>query len=435
MREFIEELIENKKWLYRKTYREMVAEYNREQDTIKGYNGRQLLELLQNCDDEGSTEVLFKLDSAKNCISISNKGTPFSEAGYESLFTANLSGKRNKRQYIGNKGLGIQSIINWSDTIEIHSNDISLKYSEANRVSRFNELFTEEEQKQIRQKHNISKKAHPIPYLTMPEVAAVEQNGFVTTICIYYKDSAPDSILEQVKAITSETLLFLNYIEAVRFVGFDNKDQIVCKRQSLPMDGKQFIPVQRVEFGNTEWFIFEEEEELPEEHWDKEADETEYYQIKIAVEKNFSATSPFLYSFFPTNIQIEQPYILHATFDLDSTRNQIVKSEKNKYLLKKVVDFTVRVAKYYARDNVSYKPLEILNHKHIADTLGNLGYYEMVNHAITTEEVFPCIDNTYKKLKEVVYLTDSFGEMLQSIKAAEILGYHMLPLGDLILKV
>src|SRR4051812_40948891 len=130
MKSYIDHLIRNKRNLYKQDYGEMLGDFNREQETTKGYNGRQLFELLQNCDDEGSKEVLISLDQDSQIISISNNGTPFSEKGYRSLFIANLSSKRNKRLYIGNKGLGIRSIINWSNSIEIQSNNLSVKFSE-----------------------------------------------------------------------------------------------------------------------------------------------------------------------------------------------------------------------------------------------------------------------------------------------------------------
>jgi hypothetical protein len=62
MREFVGNLIEEKKKLYKDHYKEMISAYDRELKTISGYNGRQLLELLQNSDDEGATDVLIKLD-------------------------------------------------------------------------------------------------------------------------------------------------------------------------------------------------------------------------------------------------------------------------------------------------------------------------------------------------------------------------------------
>ena len=97
----------------------MIASYNGEKETYKGYNGRQLLELIQNCDDEGSDRILLELNQSSCEISISNTGKPFSEEGYRSLTISNLSAKTSKRKFIGNKGLGFRSVVNWSKEISI----------------------------------------------------------------------------------------------------------------------------------------------------------------------------------------------------------------------------------------------------------------------------------------------------------------------------
>jgi len=55
--------IETRKEIYQISPYDMVAAYNREIETKKEYNGRQLLELLQNADDEKSDEVLIKLNT------------------------------------------------------------------------------------------------------------------------------------------------------------------------------------------------------------------------------------------------------------------------------------------------------------------------------------------------------------------------------------
>lgn len=122
----IKQLKENKIKKYIGDYPEMVAEYQRELETIKGYNGRQILELLQNCDDQSATDVKIVLDTNNNIFSIENDGISFSLEGYRSLFIANLSSKVDKQKYIGNKGLGFRSIINWSNELKIISNQISL---------------------------------------------------------------------------------------------------------------------------------------------------------------------------------------------------------------------------------------------------------------------------------------------------------------------
>ena len=75
MKEFVLKLIEKKKKRYIDDYGEMLGDYQRELETIKGYNGRQLLELLQNCDDEGATKVTITLDKDAKTISISKIDT------------------------------------------------------------------------------------------------------------------------------------------------------------------------------------------------------------------------------------------------------------------------------------------------------------------------------------------------------------------------
>lgn len=430
MEEYINELRNRKMLRYKEDYSEMLAEYNRELETVKGYNGRQILELLQNCDDEGSKEVLFELNKEKNTISISNNGSPFSKKGYRSLFIANLSSKTSKRKYIGNKGLGFRSVINWCSSIIIQSNNVTLKYSEENTLNLFNSLFSITEQDEIRNEENFGETHIPLPFLCIPEIIKEDGNGYITTIILTYKPDYYESIIEQINKISQETILFLKNICEINFIGFDDIDNIKCIKESLDNDNSTISPNQKISFEDAVWYVFEEECDFPSEFRESENPDNEFYQIKIAVEENFKKTSPYLYSFFPTKILLNQPYILHATFDLDSTRNQINDSLKNKYILKKIVEFTVNVAKFYAKESLSYRPLQILFHSHIADSLANLGYYGLIDDAIKSEEIFPCIDNRYKKLEDVIYVSNAFAKMLTDVKAEDIIDCHILPIND-----
>ncbi len=436
MKEYIKLLIRNKKKRYKADYNEMLGEYYREIETVMGYNGRQLLELLQNCDDEGANEVLIRLDKKAQTISISNNGnSPFSKKGYRSLFIANLSSKTSKRKYIGNKGLGFRSIINWSNAIEIQSNNISLKYNEENRLKTFDSLFDKEIQEQILKEEELKKSIIPIPFLSIPKLSVIKQDQFVTSIIIQYKNNSLKKILEQVKNITPETLLFLRNLEIVRFEGFgeDIIDIKTCKKK-INIDSKDFLPYEKISFNGNSWLIFEKEGVFDTD-FKSNKEEEEFYQIKIAIEENFQRSVPNLYSFFPTNIHLNQPYILHATFDLDPTRNQIIESDKNKIILEKVVHFTIKVAKYFTKEKVSYKPLEILNHKHKADTLNKLGYYELIKEAIGSEAIFPCIDNTYKSIEQSLYISDDFAKMLQTIGGQNVINMHLIPMNPISLSV
>lgn len=425
MKKFIQQQI-GKKTNYLKDSDYLLREYKEETETVKGYNGRQLLELLQNCDDQGSTEVLIKLDQENNTISISNNGEPFSEKGYRSLFISYLSSKTSKKEFIGNKGLGFRSIINWSNQIEIESNGISLIYNHQNRKSFFEKHFNKNQREEVLNEEGLIVTAIPVPFLGIPTINSIKEKEYVTSIIITYKEEFFNNIIEQVKSITPETLFFLKNLENIRFEGFEESvTSIETHKEELPVEKDEFAPVQKITYNDTVWYIFKEEESLGE-VIRSEKKEEEFYQIKIAIEENMALSDPKLYSFFPTNIQLDQPYILHATFDLDATRNQLVKSKKNSIILEKVVQFTIKVAKYFTQNRVSYKPLEILNHRHEADTLDNLGYYELVNKAFENEKIFPCVDNTYRSLKQVVYFGDGFAKMLKEINATDNIGFHLL---------
>lgn len=426
MVDFVQSQID-KKIGYLKDFDLLLKEYNEENEIIKGYNGRQILELLQNCDDEGSTVVLIKLDKESNTITISNNGTPFSEKGYKSLFLPFRSSKISKKDFIGNKGLGFRSIINWSDQIEIQSNNISLIYNQESRKDFFYTYFDEEKRNAILKDEGLIESAIPVPFLGIPKLKAIESGDYVTSIVINYLPNFYKSIITQVKSITPETLFFLRSLEEIHFEGFDETiPSIKAHKESINIDSEDFAPSEKISYNETTWYIFEEEESLGEVIKSDKIEE-EFYQIKIAIEENMAKSNGKLYSFFPTNIYLGQPYILHATFDLDSTRNQLVQSEKNKIILKKVVQFTIKVAKYFTQKKVSYKPLQILHHKHKADTLNNLGYYELIESAFRKEALFPCVNNTYLKLNQMVYYGDSFAKMLQTVKATEVLGIHLLP--------
>ena len=66
--------IEKRKEIYAKSPDDMIAAYNREEETKKDYNGRQLLELLQNADDERSDVVQIELNTQSQTLTISNRG-------------------------------------------------------------------------------------------------------------------------------------------------------------------------------------------------------------------------------------------------------------------------------------------------------------------------------------------------------------------------
>ncbi|WP_421803919.1 sacsin N-terminal ATP-binding-like domain-containing protein [Flagellimonas sp.] len=207
MKEFVLKLKEGKIDLFKKDYHEMVAAFNREVATTRGYNGRQILELLQNCDDQKSDSVFIKIDKENCTLSIANKGVPFSREGYRSLATSNLSSKIDKTQYIGNKGLGFRSILNWSNEIAIFSNRFKVSYSDLQRERIFSSIFDELIRNEIRTKYKLPESIFPIPMLAVPEITETERyQEYATVIELGFKERFLQSIIEQINSITPETI-------------------------------------------------------------------------------------------------------------------------------------------------------------------------------------------------------------------------------------
>ena len=111
----------------------MIADYRKEKEITRDYEGREILELLQNTADQAREigckgHVLIEL--LPEGLIVANTGAAFSVGGVQSLETAHLSPKwRNRRRFIGNKGLGFRSILNWSQSPIILSGALSLSYS------------------------------------------------------------------------------------------------------------------------------------------------------------------------------------------------------------------------------------------------------------------------------------------------------------------
>ena len=434
MKQFLEELKNKKRSLYQRDYAEMLGAYNSEKATTEGYNGRQILELIQNCDDEESEEVFIKLDRDNNTISISNLGTPFSEKGYRSLSISNLSSKTSKRKYIGNKGLGFRSIINWSNVIRIISNKTCLSFSKEIVQKEFNSLFDESQKEKILNEYNFAEGVIPMPFLALPEISDyVSTNHYTTTIEIQYKPEFYNDIIAQIKNITPETLLFLHNINEIKFENIDDIENLKRSKELLESNSSnEFGASEKITVNKNVWNIFNLEEEIDEVVENSNTKEPEFYQLKLALKEDLSDSFNRLFSYFPTNVGIELPFIIHGTFDLDQNRNQLNQTLKNKYVIRKLVELIVKTAKYLSKDCVDWNPLQLLTYKRKNIALENLGFYALIDEAIEKEALFPCIDNTYRRRSEAIYLDDEFSKVIIENQGQKYFSELLIPVEKII---
>ncbi|WBL22308.1 sacsin N-terminal ATP-binding-like domain-containing protein [Zunongwangia sp. HRR-M8] len=413
--------------LFKKDYDEMVSAYNRELSTTKGYNGRQLLELLQNCDDQASDKVIIELNEKENILSIANLGVPFSREGYRSLFTSDLSSKVDKKQYIGNKGLGFRSILNWAHQVDIYSNSLRVTYSEKIRNTAFNELFEELEQIEIREQFKIPKEIYPMPILTVPDIVKDSSHSeFSAIIKIKYKDQFLNDIIQQAQSINAETILFLKHIKEINFKGFTEKEDIKISRNTHPLLKGSF---QNVTSKAETWDLYEKTDVLPAKYQDQDGIE-ENYQVKIAIPRGKVKEKYKLFSFFPTNISLEFPYIIHASFDLDQNRKQLEYSKKNKYVVRRLVDLMKVIALIKTEEKIDWQPYCFLNYRGKNENLEELNFYKQLNKILNKEKIIPCANDSYSSLEEAVFLDGEFASLINEGNGGQFFNDHISPLPE-----
>ncbi len=357
------------------------ADYKQELSTNNNYRGRQFFELLQNTDDAKAKEVKITLDSENSILTISNDGIPFSVEGINSLMLAHQSPK-DSNKFIGNKGLGFRSIINWADSIVIKTQGLDIAFSRQ---------YAEEKLSKILE--DIDFDSIPTPkkmaMLAIPKLSTCDDNQWATQIKVRYlsNEGILEDIKNQLSCLQHEIMLFLINLEKIT-VSIDNDKKVFIKPNNWEIQERN---------GNVD------EKFLEIDDIDNGRDK---FSVKIAFNDELSNHSnDMLFSYFPTKVDINLPLIAHGTFDLNESRNDLILNDKNKFILEQLFDLLIETAKAF-KDNCSYKPLELLQYEKSNNTLEELGLYEQIDNAIEQEKIFPCLDRQYRKKSEVIYNND-----------------------------
>lgn len=385
------EAIMRKRWEELRNPKNLLSLNSLEKQTNQGYNGRQLLELFQNCEDEGASKVRIYLDTKNQILEISNDGIkPFSVKGYDSIFYPGLSSKVSS-DFIGNKGLGFRSIINWANKISIISNGFALIFDSAlKRDILLNKIgYTEQELSVIRKERNLKDNVYPLPLLNCCEIEDyINNQAFTTTISINYKAEYEEGIKEQLKSISEKTLLFLKNIETIEIEGdflsktiFVSRKQIAENRFEINHDGNIYYVI------SADGIV---DESLIE---DKDSSQPKKFSVKIAYNDDLTFKDKVLYNYFKTQIPFELPFVAHASLELDQNRNHSTRSKVNPFVLKKLFQLHLEL-------------VEDLKHKHTKSWLpfqsinkDNLNVYEpyliLINKYWNCLEIYPILSGHY----------------------------------------
>ena len=398
----------------------LFSDYEQERQTTNDYNGRQILELLQNADDAQSKEVQIELDTSKQELIISNKGEPFSKGGFESIMLAHNSPKTNKRLYIGCKGLGFRSILNWANEIEIVSNNCKVNFSQKNVTDCIAEELAEKQDEILQEKknRNIIASAFCFPILTLPQIREnVKKSNWTTEIIIHYKSNFLDDIKKQIGALSPEVLLFVRNMESLKILIDGNVDEYYVEKEEKGTFFNVYLFSKLSNGSNTDclYRVFKKSGKLPEEYQDKTHDNDGlYYETAIAIGENFNIDKNYLYSFFRTDIEIPLPCIVHGSFDLNSSRTLINDTKVNDFILRKITRELLRIALFVRNDSsvTSWNSFNLLYLRHPI-SLSKLSNFEnQLRVCLLKASVFPCVDDEYRPLSDVIYYSDEMSSLV-----------------------
>ena len=429
-----DEYIESQKKLQERDA--LIYENHIEKHDIKGYHGREILELLQNADDAyqksinlGETQksgLIVSINYKDDILKVTNTGTFFDKEGIKSIVQGNNSTKSGK--YIGNKGTGFRSILNWAKEIKIYSGNFNVIFSEDIAGKIFDTLKNEPQiKKQLVKEPNLY-----IPMLEVPENIEPTKYNAKTTIEIKIdpnKTQDDFSVLKQLENIDLSILLFLPNIEQID-ITTQVKD-ISYKRLISDSDHNfKNITLQKFESGKItleeSFILFNKtiEKAL------KEDDKLKDILLSIAVPQDFSSfKNKTLYTFFPL-LDTTSPFncVLHASYDLGAQRNTINSNDKNKIIIQEQLTFLVETANSFidqGKYDIAYKILYPINFKkhdwHFPEPFSKFKlesfYFDLLEKQklflTVNNEIISIIDNP--KILEVNFPKFFFGEKFKKL--------------------
>lgn len=426
MKRFIEELLKTREEIYLRDPTLIVQDYNSEKKMVDEYDGRQLLEMLQNANDACITdnEKVCYIELTEKTLIIANNGKGFDEGGIRALMYIDLSDKQDDDNTIGKKGLGFRSILNWAKSVIVKSNGFALEFSKENAIGFLNNLI--KKKPSISEDiHSLSKKEqYPIASLRCPKLIDVQgkYDKYDTYIILNLEDDFDISVVEdQIEnELNLEVLLFLNHLTTIIVNSPSHKFRLSKTEDS----NESSVKIVRSNLETNEvieqnlWTVLSENGAI----------EDRFYELKIAWDDDLRNPIGFLYSYFKTEVFFNFPCLVHGTFELTANRNHFLNgSSYNKALAGKLADLLIKAALSIAKNEVSYKPLKMLLIKdnEVDYYFKNLGFFDLLSDKIKKSTILPTIGNKYVSIyrNPCMLSSHNYAKILPAESFADLLQY------------
>lgn len=396
MKDWLLKYLEVRKQTYINEPKVCISFYKEETQRKQEYEGRQLLELIQNAEDEspGKSGVV-EIWLTENCLTIANNGAPFSKEGLESLMTPNVSAKLKDDQKIGAKGLGFRSLLNWSHSIDIISGDLSISFSRSSAIEFLKQLY--KDHPEVQKVHQATlDDDYPIATLAAPswkETESEDYSSYTTYVKIHFDDEEThEKIVNQLDNVEGVELLFLKNLTNIIINKEDTRTEFIKEGDSEVRITKKKQDEVVFQKG---WTIFQDEGEIePSLITDKSTPKN--YELKIAVSDKLDDEPGKLYSYFKTKVEFSFPALVHGTFELSGDRNMIMKTKINDFLIEKLITLLIETSLAISERKVSWKPLRFLCFDQAtARALSEFDFESSLLEQIKVNQLLPSIYGEY----------------------------------------
>jgi len=209
--------------VYRKKPEMIREHYKSEDQDVRGYAGRPLLELIQNAEDalaETKERGRLVLSLKDEVLIVANEGAAFTERGLQALCDRTDSEKRDSTIYVGNKGTGFKAILNWSQKPEIYSGKIAVRFDREEASRHIFEALDPENIQELDEggkwpRDHVALLRVPLEANPPTDVLPLQKEDFITIIRLPLREDAVKDITNTLKQFDAHDLIFLRHIEIV----------------------------------------------------------------------------------------------------------------------------------------------------------------------------------------------------------------------------
>ena len=371
---------------YLRKPKRMIADFNREGDITAEYRGREILELLQNANDAGAAHEIrcqAQIVIFEEGLCLANTGQPFSTDGINSLMLSDYSPKKmNQRKYIGNKGLGFRSVLNWSTRPFVISGDLYLGFDKSRAVKWLKNLKQDsEELEQEVKKYEASGAKNPVPILAVPMVITsdfltvkrtnpkiklvweralkLRAEGFDTVIGLpFTSPDAYEGALAQLDKLRQEILFLTSNLEELKITKNDGETRWIRKAQ--PKRNKFVEIITNESEQPHRWRTHSRANRIPDQLLESDLRATPDYEIMLAIPERAESAPGVLFSHFPTQVRFPFPMTCHATLELGTGRDHLKGGNVNRYIVGEIAGFMAEIAEKHADSRKPWKALTLL---------------------------------------------------------------------------